>query len=1171
MKKNILYYFIIPFLWTISFSFSLNAQTYNDAETEYLMTFFDYNSGQNWDITGLTDDPSSLSPDEKMDFLVNEGIISVEDGFVTEIKLDKPYTGPLELVDFEQLEELEIKETSLTSFKIENSPLENIHLESNNLLKTIHIESCERLNKILVTPDPHLAKNKYMSLETVKVYKCQNLEILDLSGKSQRPVEKINRFHNNLSTLVIEECPSLKRLNTAGSNLSTFQIDTPENILTLNAFNVYMNDLSSFVNLEEFTGYISEYIDLPFSLKTLISPFESIGSGELDLSGYTSLEELLIYENSLTSFIPPPHLDLEKLDMRYNKFSNEEIRKIIGDISLETIENYKIYPQKLNVYHQLSSLNYPVIGWLGDIIDLNDEKYEGVESSFKWYKIPKEEQTRFSDYDLYAHKSYYPLIEEWQNAGKLEELAEGPLFTPGEDLYLENILCIMEPVGYTQWDQTDPRMYYRYEIVPYPEMHLKLKVDGELTDIQSGGLTKVKEDSEVIFYMGFDEEYTNPFRFFMIKIFGRVNEDEFSLSAGFSSDNELYLSDYIQGKGKYEVKIDRIQYYRIEYIYGERLHNENYTIQVGEDTPVPPPDDTPPRLQYKVKIEEGPYTNVRTGSTTTEYEGTNVYLGIIPDAATGDIDYDEWKITYTGPDEKQMTIEKQSAEILYAFNPEDPHNKTGDYTYLATRLHLYKGGQEVDKSPFSVNDPYTIRIMEKNPLPDGLYLQYRVKINDGSYVDVPTGGTTIEREGTEVRLGIVPVDESGSIVYDEWKISYNNPVAGGQSSGNVARDVLYEFNPANPHHTTGEYPYLTYRLHLYENGTEIPNSPYTINDPYTIIITDIPDTPIISMKELSTACPGEKELQIPYFLFSTGKDLEYKILFIEDASSYAPLPENYFTVNIPAGTPAGTYRGELLLRYSTDHGIIYHIPFYISIPEALVITRQPQSVSHLCPADSFSLSVEVKGNALRYQWYHNFELIRNATAPVYQNKFTEMKAGDYFVDIIDSCGIIRSDTVQVSGSNLWIERKWDDVLFIYNKEGIYTSFQWYKDGKEIKEYGTSIYYTEEGLSGSYSVRAYRADGSYDESCPYVIMPATRSGSLMVRPNPVRRHTQLTMNFPYQGDYVIRVINLSGQLIYTDKRKGNENSVDISFPAGIYLFTVQFEDGKQYVEKIVVTD
>ena len=67
-----------------------------------------------------------------------------------------------------------------------------------------------------------------------------------------------------------------------------------------------------------------------------------------------------------------------------------------------------------------------------------------------------------------------------------------------------------------------------------------------------------------------------------------------------------------------------------------------------------------------------------------------------------------------------------------------------------------------------------------------------------------------------------------------------------------------------------------------------------------------------------------------------------------------------------------------------------------------------------------------------------------------------------------------------------IYRKWDDVLFVDNGEGLYVGYQWYCDGVAINGATRQDYYTGQPLENDgheYHVVMTRADGTTDLTCP----------------------------------------------------------------------------------------
>jgi len=573
------------------FSF-LKAQNYNDAEMESLMEFFSQSS--NWQTAGLID-PSNSTPIEKMDYLVDEGVIAIENSHVKEIKLNKSYQGQLTLADFKQLTLLEVKGTNINSFSIKNCSMENILLEANKSLKTIRIEDCAGLIKILVTPDPDLGSLESMALESVSVLDCEKLTFLDLSGKNDRPVvDESFYFNRNISELSIKNCPSLIDINCMATGIGSIDIDTPENIKRINAWQAFpISDFTSFTNLEElfFTLADESYkAKLPLCIKTLISPFGGIQ--HLDLSFLTSLEELYLYGSDVVTLNPPSSLDIKKTDLRYNRFTNKELKKLVGNMTNETFGSHEIFPQRLNRNIQITgSDQYPEIAGLGEKMDLSTETYGGVESIFKWYKMSDNFQAELYSKKNFTQGSFYSMVEDAID-DDLQLISDGPIFTPGEDMSMNYFICIIEPEGYDGWNKVDPRRYYSYKAVPYPTLEFYLTINGKSSKVDNGKAFKIEEGlSEAYLEIKWNEDYTNPYEFNDMHIYGSINGVDFN-----AFDKHIYCTKKINlsllGKGIYNIKIDSAIFFNNEPAYCQKNYNDSCIIQIGEEDPIKP--STPP-------------------------------------------------------------------------------------------------------------------------------------------------------------------------------------------------------------------------------------------------------------------------------------------------------------------------------------------------------------------------------------------------------------------------------------------------------------------------------------------------------------------------------------------------------------------------------------------------
>ena len=131
-------------------------------------------------------------------------------------------------------------------------------------------------------------------------------------------------------------------------------------------------------------------------------------------------------------------------------------------------------------------------------------------------------------------------------------------------------------------------------------------------------------------------------------------------------------------------------------------------------------------------------------------------------------------------------------------------------------------------------------------------------------------------------------------------------------------------------------------------------------------------------------------------------------------------------------------------------------------------------------------------------------------------------------------------TIALSGQ---MYSKWSDVLFIGNKEGRFTAYQWYADGEAMSGETLQRLYDPEGLSGStilYHCRLTTTDGKTLYTCPQTFDEVTPSRTVPT-PNAVQS-TKIydtmgrTINgTPHNGIYIIVEILEDGS---TQARKIN---------------------------------
>ena len=331
----------------------------------------------------------------------------------------------------------------------------------------------------------------------------------------------------------------------------------------------------------------------------------------------------------------------------------------------------------------------------------------------------------------------------------------------------------------------------------------------------------------------------------------------------------------------------------------------------------------------------------------------------------------------------------------------------------------------------------------------------------------------------------------------------------------------------------------------------------------------------------SPFCLGVDEFLLPFELLISGKTIYYSLEFsaaslaagFENVSSYSLLPSNnIIPIKVPRNVVGGRYGGAILLQSDDITDLITRYDFSFDVEGDIAILHHPESISGLNIGDSFRLSVDATGTSLTYQWYHNGVKILGATSSTYTSTVTSNNEGGYSVVVSSPCYSLESDVASVSCC-FPIKMKWDDVMYVDNSNDNFVSYQWYKDGSSIGIYGNAQYYTEEdGLLGTYFVRAYYSDGRYIESCPIVFNERTVGASATISPSLVARGNQfnvLVTDITSDTSGVIEIYDMGGRIVYKDKLSSDIKSISVDFTGGSYLVVVTLPSGKVEVKRLTV--
>jgi membrane carboxypeptidase/penicillin-binding protein PbpC len=294
-------------------------------------------------------------------------------------------------------------------------------------------------------------------------------------------------------------------------------------------------------------------------------------------------------------------------------------------------------------------------------------------------------------------------------------------------------------------------------------------------------------------------------------------------------------------------------------------------------------------------------------------------------------------------------------------------------------------------------------------------------------------------------------------------------------------------------------------------------------------------------------------------------DVDAKLAGFRDISALVTQVD--INVILPTNVSPGTYKGKL---YITEGSCTKEKDFVIQVLKPTRIVVQPLSIyDNSCDDDRINLVVQAEGDSLTYQWYHNDTAISGANTNSYDFELAPELEGYYYVVVTGECGTVTSDTVKVLYNKLRIKRKWDDVLYVENPGAMYVSYRWYKDGHAITADATSQYYTA-SFAGKYRVRAYYADGTFDESCEQYFQ-STKSRKMVLFPNPVRQWDNFKLTFEGEtlDNATIEVRDVLGKLIETQVMSGDYIELRAWYAPGSYVVRIITQENGIRVKKLIV--
>ena len=108
----------------------------------------------------------------------------------------------------------------------------------------------------------------------------------------------------------------------------------------------------------------------------------------------------------------------------------------------------------------------------------------------------------------------------------------------------------------------------------------------------------------------------------------------------------------------------------------------------------------------------------------------------------------------------------------------------------------------------------------------------------------------------------------------------------------------------------------------------------------------------------------------------------------------------------------------------------------------------------------------------------------------------DLAPGDYTATVTvgeagTECTSTATASIRIAIDNT-MYRKWEDVLFIDNSQHLYTAYQWYENGVELKGETQQRLFNSAGLTGTYFCRMTTTDNRYIYTCEQTFEEVTRS-------------------------------------------------------------------------------
>lgn len=147
--------------------------------------------------------------------------------------------------------------------------------------------------------------------------------------------------------------------------------------------------------------------------------------------------------------------------------------------------------------------------------------------------------------------------------------------------------------------------------------------------------------------------------------------------------------------------------------------------------------------------------------------------------------------------------------------------------------------------------------------------------------------------------------------------------------------------------------------------------------------------------------------------------------------------------------------------------------------------------------------------------------------------------------------------------------KWNDVLLVANRDGLFTAYQWYHNGERMEGETMQRLYNPADMTGLFYCEVTMDDGTVFTTCDgeFAQGPYSRDQN-KVTPTEVPATMPLKIHRAANGEATIGLYTVAGQLVAIYHTDEIDYTIHAPNQSGVYLVIVQ-QEGYKWTQKIVV--